>query len=84
MSQHAAGPRDSAASTATTYAFVPELPDLISAHEYGDHPGGGLVRLRISVTGSGVRVEADAMRPAVLERLLEDLGASRIDQMLCG
>lgn len=70
--------------TPAEYGFVPDLPDLILADEYGDHPGGGLVRLRISVTDSGVRVEADAMRPAVLERLLEDLGAARIDQMLCG
>lgn len=64
--------------------FVASLPDLISAEEYADHPEGHLVKLRISVTESGVEVLGDAFRPAVLERVLGELGDGPIQQMLCG
>jgi hypothetical protein len=66
------------------YRFVPHLPDLISPEDYPKDPGGRLVRFRIRVTGEGIEVLGDAMRPLTLEQLLETLGAEAIDQMLCG
>jgi hypothetical protein len=68
----------------TEYHFVDSLPDLISDTEYPDHTEGHLVRLRITVTATGVEVLGDALRPAVLENLLGELGGSPIQQMLCG
>jgi hypothetical protein len=81
MSQraHEAQPRSSGAP-----AFVAELPDLIQPAEYADHVDGGLVRLRIAVTSTGVEVLGDALRPAVLEALLAELGGGPVEQMLCG
>jgi hypothetical protein len=70
--------------TVSDYRFVPVLPDLIEPAEYGRHPGGDLVRIRIAATPDGVEVLGDAFRPAVLEALLGELGAGPIDQMLCG
>ena len=67
-----------------THRYVPELPDLIDASEYEAYPDGGLVRLRLSVTGDGVAVLGDAFRPEVLEALLAELGGGDIEQMLCG
>ncbi|MET8151495.1 radical SAM-modified peptide, FtsH ternary system-associated [Actinoplanes sp. NPDC049668] len=68
----------------TRYEGVPELPDLIDAAEYDEHPDGGLIRLRISVTASGVEILGDGMRPEALEALLEALGPDEIQQMWCG
>ncbi|MFG1722656.1 radical SAM-modified peptide, FtsH ternary system-associated [Micromonospora chalcea] len=68
----------------TRYEGVPHLPDLIDAAEYDEHPEGGLIRLRISVTGSGVEVLGDGMRPEALEALLESLEPDQIEQMWCG
>jgi hypothetical protein len=64
--------------------FVPGLPDLITPEEYPEHPEGRLVRVRISVTDTGVHILADGFRPAVVEELLAALGAGPIEQMLCG
>lgn len=64
--------------------FVAELEDLIDASEYDDHPEGGLVRLRITVGPDGVHVLGDAIRPALLEALLEQFGDGPIERMLCG
>ncbi len=84
----AVGPAGSGRQVASTGAgspsFVESLPDLIDASEYADHPDGRLVRLRITVTGSGVEILGDAFRPAVLEALLADLGGGATEQMLCG
>jgi hypothetical protein len=66
------------------HSYVESLPDLIDAAEYGDHPRGGLVRLRIAVTDSGVEVLGDAFRPVTLEAVLAALGPDTIEQMLCG
>jgi hypothetical protein len=66
------------------YHFVSHLPDLIQPEEYADDPGGRRVRLRIRATADGVEVLGDAVRPAALEQLLEELGAAVIEQMLCG
>jgi hypothetical protein len=66
------------------YRYVDDLPDLITPDEYGDHPTGGLVRIQISVQDGAVEVLGDAMRPDVLEKLLEQLGPEVIEQMLCG
>jgi len=68
----------------TDYRFVEHLPDLIGPEEYEAHPEGRLVRVRIRVTENGVEVLGDALRPDVLERLLEMLGPVEIQQMLCG
>ncbi|KLL11703.1 radical SAM-modified peptide, FtsH ternary system-associated [Protofrankia sp. BMG5.30] len=73
-----------ASTAAESPSFVESLPDLIDASEYADHPDGRLVRLRITVTGSGVEILGDAFRPAVLEALLADLGGGATEQMLCG
>jgi hypothetical protein len=66
------------------YRFVPELPDLIHPEDYATDPDGRRVRVRIRITEDRVEILGDAMRPQVLERLLEVLGAQVIDQMLCG
>jgi hypothetical protein len=66
------------------YRFVHHLPDLIRPEDYVGDPDGQRVRLRIRVTDEGVEVLGDAMRPIALERLLEELGAEVIEQMLCG
>jgi hypothetical protein len=75
----------------TKYRFVEDLPDLIQAEEYADHPDGRLIRFRIRVTGSGVEILGDAFRPEALEKILTGLGregdrddGDEIDQMLCG
>ncbi|MBG0562566.1 radical SAM-modified peptide, FtsH ternary system-associated [Actinoplanes aureus] len=64
--------------------FVQDLPDLIDAGEYPDHPEGRLVRLRITVDENGVSVLADGFRPLEVERLMEQLGGGPVQQMLCG
>ena len=66
------------------YTFVADLPDLIDADEYSDHPEGNLVRLVLRSGPDGVEIDADAMRPAALERLLRHLSDAPIQQMLCG
>lgn len=66
------------------YRFVPDLPDLIDAAEYDDHPGGRLVRVRITWDEQGVEVLGDAFRPDALEELLERMGPDVVEQMLCG
>jgi hypothetical protein len=64
--------------------YVDELPDLIDASEYAEHPTGALVRVRISVDSDGVQLLGDALRPAHIEALLEALGDGPIERMLCG
>jgi FtsH ternary system-associated peptide len=66
------------------YRFVPDLPDLIQPEDYPSDPDGRRVRIRIRITEDRVEILGDAMRPQVLERLLEMLEAQIIDQMLCG
>jgi hypothetical protein len=66
------------------HAFVLTLPDLIEASEYASHPDGGLVRLRITVTDSGVEILGDGMRPELIERLLATIDHGIMEQMLCG
>ncbi|GAA5050105.1 hypothetical protein HNP84_004142 [Thermocatellispora tengchongensis] len=66
------------------YEIAEHLPDLIQPEEYAEHPGGGLVRIEISVKDGAVEVLGDAMRPEVLERLLELLGPDAVEQMMCG
>lgn len=64
--------------------FVGYLPDLIQPEEYANHPKGELVRLQIRLTPEGIEILGDAMRPDVLERLLNSLNVNEIEQMLCG
>ncbi|MCP4663126.1 MAG: hypothetical protein GY856_47655 [bacterium] len=64
--------------------FVEHLPDLIHPQDYSSDPEGRRVRLRIRPSADGVEVLGDAMRPAVLEELLEELEPEEIEQMLCG
>lgn len=68
----------------TSYRFVENLPDLIGPEEYAEQPDGGLVRFSITVGEDGVQILGDAIRPEVLERILEALGPEEIEQMLCG
>ncbi len=67
-----------------TPRYVPDLPDLIDASEYDRYPDGRLMRLRISITDSGLTILGDAFRPDELEALLASLGGGDIEQMLCG
>lgn len=64
--------------------FVAALPDLIEPEEYDRYPDGGLIRIRIIVTDSGVELLGDGLRPAALEDLLAAIGGGVIEQMLCG
>ena len=66
------------------YSYIDALPDLISETEYAANPSGRLVRLRIRASEDGVEILGDAMRPATLEQLLEQLSPDEIEQMLCG
>ncbi|MCP4696646.1 MAG: hypothetical protein GY862_07340 [Gammaproteobacteria bacterium] len=66
------------------YEFVQHLPDLIEEKDYPNDPGGQRVRIQLKVTEHGVEVLGDAMRPEILEKLLEQLGSEVIEQMLCG
>ena len=66
------------------YRFVQHLPDLIQPSDYGDDPDGRRVRIRISATAEGLELLGDAMCPAALEQILEELKPEVIEQMLCG
>ena len=66
------------------HVFVASLPDLIDASEYAAHPRGGLVRLRITVTESGIELLGDGLRPEAVESVLDALGGGTMEQMLCG
>jgi hypothetical protein len=66
------------------YEFVPHLPDLIHAEDYPSDPEGRRIRVRLRVTAEGIEILGDAMRPELLEKLLESLEPERIEQMLCG
>jgi FtsH ternary system-associated peptide len=67
------------------YRMVRHLPDLISPEEYDAHPHGGLVRVRIAISDEAVEVLGDAIRPELLEAVLETLGGGEvIEQMMCG
>ncbi len=73
----------------TEHRFVPSLPDLIDPVEYAEHPEGRLVRLRITVTETGVEVLGDGMRPEQIEAVLASLNGPgeegpEMEQMLCG
>jgi hypothetical protein len=70
--------------TVAEYRVVPHLPDLISPEEYDAHPHGGLVRIRVAVRDGAVELLGDAIRPELLEGLLETLGGEIIEQMMCG
>lgn len=67
-----------------TRRYVSDLPDLIDASEYEQHPEGRLVRIQLSVSDDGVTVLGDAFRPELLEAVLRQLGDGDIEQMLCG
>lgn len=64
--------------------MVEHLPDLIAPEMYERYPRGDLVRIQISVEDGCVRILGDALRPELIERLLEDLGPDVVEQMLCG
>jgi hypothetical protein len=66
------------------YHVVRHLPDLISPEEYDAHPHGGLVRIRIAASDGAVELLGDAIRPELLEKLLESLSGEVIEQMMCG
>ncbi|GAA3250451.1 radical SAM-modified peptide, FtsH ternary system-associated [Dactylosporangium siamense] len=70
----------------TEHRYVPDLPDLIDPAEYDAHPGGRLVRVRITTTADGVTILGDAFRPELLERILAAVAGDDgdVDQMLCG
>jgi hypothetical protein len=66
------------------YRFTQQLPDLIHPEDYSNDPQGRRIRFQIKTTPQGIEILGDAMRPATLEKLLEELGAQEIEQMLCG
>jgi hypothetical protein len=71
-------------ATLSKRLFVASLPDLIQPEDYDSDPEGYRLRFRISVSADGVEILGDAQRPVLLERLLAELGAAEIEQMLCG
>jgi hypothetical protein len=77
-------PRQPAEQAPLQHAFVDSLPDLIDATEYAAHPAGRLVRLRVTVTESGVELLGDALRPELAEAALAALAGGTMEQMLCG
>jgi hypothetical protein len=81
---HAARASKGVGDDVADYRFVEDLPDLIQPEEYGDHPDGRLIRIRISVTERGVEILGDAFRPERIEQVLSALGPDEIEQMLCG
>ncbi len=66
------------------HLFVAHLPDLIHPEDYPSDPDGRRVPLPIRASADGVEILGDAMRPALLEAPLEELGADEFEQMLCG
>ncbi|OAD18752.1 hypothetical protein THIOM_005646 [Candidatus Thiomargarita nelsonii] len=68
----------------TNYRFKQDLPDLIHPKDYSSDPQGRRLRFQIRTTSEGIEILGDAMRPITLEKLLEELGAETIEQMLCG
>jgi hypothetical protein len=66
------------------HVFIDQLPDLIDASEYPRYPRGTLVRIRISVTGTGVEILGDGLRPELIEQVLAAIGDGPMEQMLCG
>ena len=71
--------------TAIQHVFTESLPDLIDAKEYSRYPNGTLVRIKISVTDTGVEIIGDGLRPELIEQVLAAIGGSDpMEQMLCG
>jgi hypothetical protein len=68
----------------TQRIFVESLPDLIDASKYSRYPKGTLVRVRISVTDTGVEILGDGLRPELIEQVLAAIGDGPMEQMLCG
>ena len=64
--------------------FAESLPDLIDASEYARYLDGALVRIRISVTDTGVEILGDGLRPELIEQVLAAIGGGPMEQMLCG
>lgn len=42
------------------------------------------MRIRISVTDTGVEILGDGLRPELVEQVLAALGGGPMEQMLCG
>jgi FtsH ternary system-associated peptide len=70
--------------TAIQHVFTESLPDLIDASEYSRYPDGALVRIRISVTDTGVEILGDGLRPEFIEQVLAAISVDPMEQMLCG
>ena len=71
--------------TAVKHVFTESLPDLIDAKEYSRYPNGTLVRIKISVTDTGVEILGDGLRPELVEQVLAAIGGGEpMEQMLCG
>ena len=68
----------------TQYLFVEHLPDLIHPDNYPSDREGRLIRFRIRVAPNGIEVLGDAARAKTVEQVLESLGATVIEQMICG
>jgi hypothetical protein len=69
---------------AVQHVFTESIPDLINADEYDRYPDGTLVRVRISVSGNGVEILGDGLRPELVEEVLKAIGGGPMEQMLCG
>lgn len=64
--------------------FVSELPELIEPECYSKNVKGGLVRLRIRITEQGIEILGDAMRPDTLDHIIDRLGITEVERILCG
>jgi hypothetical protein len=64
--------------------YVGHLPDLMTAEDYETADRERRIRLRLTVTASGLEILGDSPYPGLLEALLEDLDPAVIEMMLCG
>ncbi len=77
-------PRQATIINTIRRACVQQLPNLIHPEDYSSDPGGRRLRFRIRASAEGVEILGDSARPVALDKLLEDLGAEEIEQILCG
>ncbi len=66
------------------WRYVSHVPDLITEEDYEVAHQRKTVRIRVTVTGTGVEILADSPYAKELDTLLKQLGVPVIERMLCG
>jgi hypothetical protein len=64
--------------------YVGHIPDLMTWDDYEVSHRRRLVRLRLTITEEGVEIIGDSPYPHLLEKLLAELDAKKVEMMLCG